>query len=88
MSSNLRAGLTIDRAMLLSSKEEFYPLNEEILKAGKDIATGKSVEFALLEMSKRINSNKIDKTILLIISGIKADLNSPAALLNDSFLIR
>ena len=75
MSSNLRAGITIDRAMLLSSKEEFYPLNEEILKAGKDIATGKSIEFSLLEMSKRIKSERIEKTILLILAGIRAGGN-------------
>ena len=75
MSSNLRAGMTIDRAMLLSSKEELYPLNEEVLKAGKDITTGKSIEYALLEMSKRINSEKINKTILLILSGIRAGGN-------------
>lgn len=75
MSSNLRAGITIDRAMLLSSKEEFYPLNEEILKAGKDITTGKSIEFALLEMSKRIKSERIEKTILLILAGIRAGGN-------------
>ena len=72
MSSNLRAGMTIDRAMLLSSRPEFNPLDDEILKAGKDIATGKSVEKSLMEMSKRIGSDKINKTILLIISGIRA----------------
>jgi len=72
MSSNLRAGMTIDRAMLLSSRPEFAPLDEEILKTGKDIVTSKNIEKALLDMSKRIGSNKINKTILLIISGIRS----------------
>jgi len=72
MSSNLRAGMTIDRSMLLSSRPEFNPLDNEILKAGKDITTGKSINNALLDMSKRIKSPKIDKTILLILSGINA----------------
>lgn len=72
MSSNLRAGMTIDKAILLSSRPEFAPLDEEILKTGKDLATSKNIERALLDLSKRIGSNKIHKTILLVISGIKA----------------
>jgi len=75
MSSNLRAGMTIDRSILVSSRHEFYPLDEEILRTGRDIATGKSVETALIGMSKRIGSEKIEKTILLIISGIRSGGN-------------
>jgi archaeal flagellar protein FlaJ len=72
MSSNLRAGITVDRSMLLSAREEFDPLNKEILETGRDITTGKDIQRALLDMSKRINSEKINKTILLILSGIRA----------------
>jgi archaeal flagellar protein FlaJ len=72
MSSNLKAGMTIDRAMLLSSRSEFSPLDEEILKTGKDIATGIDIEKAFLDMAERIGSEKIKKVILLIISGIRA----------------
>ena len=71
MSSNLRAGMTIDKAMLLSSRPEFAPLDAEIIQTGKDIATGKDIGESLLSMS-RINSKSISKTILLLISGIKA----------------
>ncbi len=72
MSSNLRAGMTIDKAMLLSSRKEFSPLDEEIMNAGKAIATGQTTESALLEMSKKIGSDKIYKTILLLKSGMSA----------------
>ncbi len=75
MASNLRAGITIDKAILLSSRPEFAPLDREILNVGKDIATGKSIEISLLEMSKRIRSEKIEKTVFLIISGIRAGGN-------------
>ena len=75
MSSNLRAGITIDRSMLLSVREEFDPLDKEIQKTGREIATGKSMEVALLNMAKRIGSEKIQKTILLIISGMRAGGN-------------
>lgn len=75
MSSNLRAGMTIDRAFILSARPEFYPLDQEILKAGKEITTGKDVASAMLDMSKRIGSEKIRKTMMLVISGIKAGGN-------------
>ena len=75
MASNLRAGMTIDQAMLLSSREEFAPLDKEILMVGKDIVTGKKVNVALNEMGKRINSDKIKKTIMLINSGMSAGGN-------------
>lgn len=72
MSSNLRAGMTIDRSMLLSARPEFAPLDSEILQTGRDIATGKDIERALLDLSKRVGSDRIHRTILLIISGIRA----------------
>lgn len=75
MSSNLRAGITIDRSMLLSVREEFDPLDKEIQKTGREIATGKSMETALLNMARRIGSDRIQKTILLIISGMRAGGN-------------
>jgi len=75
MSSNLRAGMTIDTSFLLSARPEFYPLDKEILDAGKEISTGKDIVFALRSMSKRIDSEKISKVILLIISGLKAGGN-------------
>jgi hypothetical protein len=61
--------------MLLSSRPEFDPLDKEILQVGKDISTGKPVELSLKNMSKRINSEKIDKTLLIILSGIRAGGN-------------
>jgi archaeal flagellar protein FlaJ len=75
MASNLRAGMTIDRALLLSSRPEFHPLDDEILNVGKDISTGRSLKSALLDMTERIKSEKIRKTVLIILSGIQAGGN-------------
>lgn len=75
MASNLRSGITIDRSFLLSARPEFAPLDQEIFKTGKDIATGKDVVYALKNMAERIDSEKITKTTMLIISGIKAGGN-------------
>lgn len=75
MSSNLRAGMTVDQALLLSSRKEFAPLDEEILQLGKDIVTGKDMSLALNAMSERIKSMKISKTVDLINSGIRSGGN-------------
>ncbi len=75
MASNLRAGMTIDSALLLSSRKEFAPLDKEIALLGKDIVTGREITHALSDAAKRIGSEKIDRTIMLIISGIKAGGN-------------
>ncbi|MBU0467340.1 MAG: type II secretion system F family protein [Nanoarchaeota archaeon] len=75
MASNLRAGMTIDHSLILSSRSEFAPLDKEIMQTGKDIVTGKKVNVALNDMAKRINSDKISKTITLITSGMSAGGN-------------
>lgn len=72
MASNLRAGLTTDRALLLSARPEFGPFQDEINSVGKEITTGKSIQESLLTMTKRIKSEKLEKTILLIVSGLKS----------------
>src|SRR3989344_4756457 len=75
MSSNLRAGMTIDRALILSSRKEFAPLDKEILALGKDIITGREVSRALKDMAERIGSEKLKKTVNLIISGMRSGGN-------------
>lgn len=72
MSSNLRAGLTTDKALMLSVRPEFGPLSDELNLVGKEIAVGKDINQALLDMSTRIKSEKLHKTVLLITSSLKA----------------
>jgi Flp pilus assembly protein TadB len=88
MSSNLRAGITIDRSIFLSSRPEFAPLDLEIFKTGKDITTGMSVENALVKMGERIGSKKIEKILYLIITGIKAGGNLATLLEETSIDMR
>lgn len=75
MASNLRSGITIEKAFLMAARPEFDPLDKEILKTGKEITTGQEVMLALRTMGERINSEKISKVISLIISGLKAGGN-------------
>jgi len=72
MASNLKAGLTTDKALLLSARPEFGPFQEEINLVGKEITMGKDIGKALLSMSDRLKSEKLEKTVLLINSGLKS----------------
>lgn len=75
MASNLRSGITIDKAFLLAARPEFHPLDQEILKTGKEITTGQDIIYAFKKMSERIESEKISRVVMLIISGLKAGGN-------------
>ena len=72
MSSNLKAGLTTDKALMLSVRPEFGPLSDELNLVGKEIAVGKDINKSLLDMSDRIKSETLHKTMLLITSGLKS----------------
>lgn len=72
MSSNLRAGLTPEKALLLAARPEFGPLTAEINRAGKEVTVGKDIDEALLGITKRVKSEKMEKTIMLIVSGIRS----------------
>jgi len=73
--SNLRAGMTLDKALLLSAKPEFAPLDKEIDRVGREVATGVPMEKALREMAKRIGSERIEKIVNLIVTGTQAGGN-------------
>ncbi len=75
MASNLRAGMPTDHALLMSARKEFDPLDKEIVNLGKEFMTGKDIESAMYEMGQRTNSKKIQRTINLILSGLKSGGN-------------
>lgn len=72
MASNLKAGLTTDRALLLSARPEFGPLKDELNEVGKEITIGRDITDALMNVPKRVKSEILEKTILLIVSGINS----------------
>lgn len=94
MATNLRAGLTTDKAFLVSARDEFGVLNIEFKKVAKEIATGKDLVDALSEMSKRIKSDIVARTIDLITFGITSGgelaplLEESAASLRQQLLTR
>ncbi len=72
MSSNLKAGMTTGRALILSARTEFGPFQAEINQIGKEITLGKELDEALIDMTKRIRSDKLKKTVLLIITALNS----------------
>jgi archaeal flagellar protein FlaJ len=88
MASNLRAGLTVDRALLASSRKEFAPLNIEINAVGKEILTGNDIQKSLKTMSERIKSDKISKTVNIINSGLASGGNLAVLLEETAFNMR
>lgn len=72
MASNLRSGLTPDRAFILSVRKEFGPLEAEIDTAAKEIVSGKSFTQAFEGMARRIDSETFAKAARLIIEGVNS----------------
>ncbi|OGI14434.1 hypothetical protein A3K63_04805 [Candidatus Micrarchaeota archaeon RBG_16_49_10] len=71
MSSNIKSGLTPDRALLMSARDEFGPFGEELRKAAKQVIAGKNLEEAMKEIPKNIESRILKRTVDLLEEGIK-----------------
>ncbi len=72
VSANISAGMTPYNALWVSARKEFGALAEEIKIAQKETLGGKSFPEALTDMSRRVRSNVLQRTIRLIIQGMKA----------------
>ena len=72
MASNIRAGLTTDKALLLAARPEFGPLREEISRIGRETMAGRSFVDALNKSTARIKSKDMEKTIALIVQSLKS----------------
>ena len=72
MAANVRAGMTVDRAIWLTARPEFGIFEEELRMAGAKTVGGKPIKVALMEMVERINSGLLEKTFRLLIEGIES----------------
>ncbi len=70
VASNIRSGLTPDKALIVSARDEFGPLTEAINKAGKRSITGMPLDQVMLGMRENIQSNILEKTITQIVEGM------------------
>ncbi len=72
MAMNLKSGMTTDRALIMAARSEFGPLERELNKTGKQILAGKDIKKALLEMGQRVRSRILERTISLLVEGIRS----------------
>ncbi|MCK5176496.1 MAG: type II secretion system F family protein [Candidatus Aenigmarchaeota archaeon] len=71
-SSNIKSGLTIDRAMLFSARPEFGAIGVEFKKVALDIYGGIPVEKAFTKLSKKIKSKLLANTVKLLAEGLRS----------------
>lgn len=72
IASNIKSGLTTERALLVSARPEFGALEKELKLISTEVMTGTPLTEALLNVSFRIKSQVIAITTWLIAKGISA----------------
>jgi len=71
ISANIRSGFTPDKALLLSARPEFGPLEKQIIKTAKLTFSGQSLEQAIQIIPKNINSTAIKRSVDLLVEGMQ-----------------
>lgn len=72
MAANIRAGMTTERAIWLSARPEFGPLEDEIHRVSSKVMGGKPLSKSLQEMTGRIDSDLLDRAVKLMTEGIRS----------------
>jgi archaellum biogenesis protein FlaJ (TadC family) len=72
MSANLRAGMSTFNSFRLAALPHFGPLAEEVEMVASKAAAGGSLSVALIELSKRVDSDMLRRTIIFFEKGIRA----------------
>ncbi len=72
ISGNVRAGMTVDKAIWLSARPEFGILEEEIRKAGGQTMGGAPLKKSMLEMAGRFKSDIFQRAMRLLTEGMES----------------
>src|SRR3989338_100143 len=72
IASNIKSGMTTERALFVSARPEFGPLETELKNASKEILAGQTLERALENMGANIRSTVFQRTMWLIARGIQS----------------
>ncbi|QKQ98631.1 hypothetical protein GKQ38_03860 [Candidatus Nanohaloarchaea archaeon] len=83
ISTNLKSGSSINRAFLISARDEFGPLADELRKTAIEISGGKSVTEALDSMRERVKSELFADTLKVLSDALESGGNT-AELLESS----
>ncbi len=71
-SANIRAGMPIDQALWFSVRPRFGVLAKEIETVAKETLSGEDLEVALMKFTAKYNSGVLDRSINLLIEGMRA----------------
>ncbi|MBM3309381.1 MAG: hypothetical protein FJY77_03920, partial [Candidatus Altiarchaeales archaeon] len=80
IAQNIRTGMTTDRALWSAARPEFGPLSVELQIAARTTLTGSPLQDALIAITNRIQSERLERTIRLIIQGITSGGELPEIL--------
>lgn len=88
ISANMKSGHTIEKAFLLSARDEFGPLAEELRKTAMSMYGGTPVDQALKQMEDRVKSPLFKETLKLLVDGIESGGNTSELLRSSADDIR
>ncbi|MEM0475450.1 MAG: type II secretion system F family protein [Candidatus Norongarragalinales archaeon] len=71
ISSNIRAGMTLENAVWSAARPEFGPLRDEIKLMSADVFGGKPITDAFIRMTKRVRSEVLERSVRLVVEGIR-----------------
>ncbi len=71
ISANIRAGMTLENAIWTAARPEFGPLRDEIKQVSADTFGGSPITETLAKMSERVRSTILDRSIRLVVEGIR-----------------
>ncbi len=80
VSQNMIAGMTPYNALWVAARSEFGPLAIEIQAVARDTLAGASLEDSLIGMTQRIRSDKLTRSVKLLIQGMKSGGELPTVL--------
>lgn len=80
IAQNMASGMTSYNALWSAARPEFGPCAEELQFAAKDTLTGAPMTDALFDMTRRVQSEKLSRSVRLIIQGINSGGDLPDVL--------
>jgi pilus assembly protein TadC len=80
ISQNMIAGMTVYNSLWIAARPEFGPLALEIQTVARETLGGESFEKSLMNMSERIKSYKLSRSVKLMIQGMRSGGELPTVL--------
>ncbi len=80
ISQNMIAGMTVYNSLWIAARPEFGPLALEIQSVARETLGGESFEKSLMNMSNRIKSYKLSRSVKLMIQGMRSGGELPTVL--------